>query len=117
MKTKLIAIVSIALALAMAPLGGPAFAQGNNKSENIRSRILCQDGAVMQDSLNVYFVCQIYSVCPDSSGQLPDSVVTTGGLPEDNEGIFVVFMPADLDVENTVRQFCLTEDPPYASRR
>ena len=115
MKTKLIANVSIALALAMATLGGPAFAQ--DKSENIRSRILCQDGAVMQDSSNVYFVCQIYRVCPDSSGQLPDSVVTTGGLPEDNEGIFVVFMPADLNVENTVRQFCLTEDPGYASQR
>ena len=116
MKTKLIAIVSIALALAMATLGGPAFAQ-DNKSENIRSRILCQDGAVMQDSSNVYFVCQIYRVCPNSSGQLPDSVVTTGGLPADNEGIFVVFMPADLTVENTVRQFCLTEDPGYASQR
>jgi len=115
MKTKLIANVSIALALAMATLGGPAFAQ--DKSENIRSRILCQDGAVMQDSSNVYFVCQIYRVCPNSSGQLPDSVVTTGGLPADNEGIFVVFMPADLIVESPAKQFCVMKDPRYASRR
>jgi hypothetical protein len=71
----------------------------------------------MQDSSNVYFVCQILRVCPDPSGQLPDSVVTTGGLPEDTQRIFVVFMPDDLIVEENAKPFCLMKDPPYPSRR
>jgi hypothetical protein len=116
MKTKLIAIVSIALALVVATLGGPAFAQ-DNKSENIgagfsaRTALSCRTHRMSTSS------ARYTEFVPTRAVNSPTVWSRTGGLPEDNEGIFVVFMPADLNVENTVRQFCLTEDPRYASRR